>query len=184
VKSIGRVLLAAGLLAVLTAAPAAAAGPDRYVESGTESGIHDHWTDVCGATIEFTGTWRATYLTWGARWEVQWQALRTIVGPGGTLLIRNNYSFGGPMGSVVEDPVAGTVTERGESTTTGARVFLSPASGVVFRETGLLYERITAVSGPGDEFTLTVEETFSHGQHDPLSEDAFDALVCGVLVGA
>lgn len=170
------------LLALGSALPVTAVGPEIFRESGASSGIDDTWSAACDATIVTDLTFRATYITWAERWEVHWQALRTIQGPGGILLVRNNYSFGGPNGTVVEDEAAGTVTEHGQTTTTGARVLVDPATGVVLRDTGLYFEDVTAVYGPGDEFSLTINESYSRGSNNEMTEDAFNALVCAVLV--
>jgi hypothetical protein len=175
--------LAAGLLLVV-AAPAAAAKPDIYRDSGTDPMAIDWgWTEACGVEVQSSFTWSATSYTFSdGSGELIYRAQRTLVGPEGTVLRKTSQQYGGPF-EAIEDPDAGTVTESFQSTTTGVHTFIELGGGTIATDVGLAYLDATIVWGPGDEFSITIQEEFVRGQSDGLSDEQFVEAICGVIAG-
>ena len=175
--------LAAGLLAVV-AAPAAAAKPDIYRESGSDPmAIDGSWTDSCGVEVQADRDWSITSTTFSDGSTVlNYQTRRTLVGPEGTVLRRTSQQIGGTF-EAIEDPDAGTITEHMAGTTIGVHTFIELGGGTITTDTGLYYLDVTFVWGPGEESSVTINEEYVRGQSDGLSDEEFVEAICGVLAG-
>ena len=174
--------LAAGLLLVL-AAPAAAAKPDIYRDSGSDPMAIDWgWTDACGVEVQSEFSWSATYYTFSdGTSELIYRAQRTLVGPGGTVLRRTSQQIAGTF-EAIEDPDAGTLTEHMAGTTIGVHTFIELGGGKISTDAGLSYLDATVVWGPGEEFSITIHEEYVRGLSG-LPDEEFVEAICGALAG-
>jgi hypothetical protein len=180
---IGRIMaMAAGLL-LIAAGPVAATSPEIFRDSGgAPMGPNGYWSYVCGAEIQLAFRYSAVYTSFGDTYDIHWNAQTTLVGPGGTLIWQRGYSFGGPALPEVVDPDTGAVTVSLQETTRGTRTLIELGTGRLFQDVGLQYDDMTITYFPDDTVDIVVHESFFHGQDDPLSQAAFEALVCDALL--